>query len=60
MKKTLKSKKGFTLVEIITVVAIILILASVMLYNYFAVVRDLPWEELFGENPFGTTTTETN
>lgn len=60
MKKTLKSKKGFSLVEMVAVVAIILILASVALYAYLTVVRDLPWEEVIGENPFGTTTTETN
>ena len=44
----------------VAVVAIILILASVVLYAYLTVVKDLPWEEVIGENPFGTTTTETN
>ncbi len=54
MKKVNKnSKKGFTLVEVICVIAIICILASVMAFNYIQIVKDLPWQEVFGiEAPF--------
>ena len=52
MKKSIKSKKGLSLVEMVAVVAILLILASVAAYAYFTVVKDLPWEEIVGENPF--------
>ena len=60
MKKSVKSKKGFSLVEIITVVAILVILATIAVCGYFSVVKSLPWEMLVGENPFEkTTATET-
>ena len=39
MEKLLKSKKGMCLIEVLLVVAIICILASVMLYNYIGVLR---------------------
>ena len=55
-KKT-ATKKGFTLVELICVVAIIVILAAVIGFNYLKIVKDLPWEEIVGENPFTVTTT---
>ena len=43
MKKVIKnsSKKGFTLVEMICVLAIIVILASVLFINYIGLFRDL-------------------
>jgi len=58
MKKVNKatSKKGFTLVELICVIAIIVIIGTVVAFNYFKIVRDLPWEELIGENPFSIST----
>ena len=40
MKKTFKSKKGFSLVETIVVIAIICILAGVLLFNYIGVFRN--------------------
>ena len=41
MKKLVKdSKKGFSLVEVICVIAIICILASVVAFNYFQVFKD--------------------
>ena len=55
-KKT-ATKKGFTLVELICVVAIIVILAAVIGFNYLKIVKDLPWQEIVGENPFTVTTT---
>ena len=55
MKKSIKSKKGFSLVEIITVVAILVIIATVAVCGYFSVVKNLPWEMFLDENPFGNT-----
>ena len=55
-KKT-ATKKGFTLVELICVVAIIVILAAVIGFNYLKIVKNLPWQEIVGENPFTVTTT---
>lgn len=55
MKKIIKktdSKKGFNLVELICVIAIICILAAAVGFNYLKIVKNLPWEELVGENPF--------
>ncbi|MCR5341385.1 MAG: type II secretion system GspH family protein [Saccharofermentans sp.] len=40
------SKKGFSLVELICVIAIIVILGSVVAFNYIKIVRELPWEQL--------------
>ena len=41
MKKVSKnSKKGFSLVELIVVIAIIVILASVMAFNYIGIYRN--------------------
>ena len=41
MKKVSKnSKKGFSLVELIVVIAIIVILASVMAFNYIGIFRN--------------------
>ena len=40
MKKVLKSKKGFSLVEIICVLAIIVILASAVCFNYLQIFKD--------------------
>ena len=58
MKKVNKnsSKKGFTLVELICVIAIIVIIGSVVAFNYIKIVRELPWEQLVGENPFSIST----
>jgi len=59
MKKIIKktdAKKGFTLVELICVIAIIVIIGSVVAFNYIKIVRDLPWEQLIGENPFSIST----
>lgn len=58
MKKVNKtsSKKGFSLVELICVIAIIVILGSVVAFNYIKIVKNLPWEELVGENPFSVST----
>ena len=57
MKRTFKnSKKGFSLVEMICVIAIIVILGSVVAFNYIKIVKNLPWEELVGENPFSVST----
>lgn len=40
MKKVVKtSKKGFTLVELICVIAIIVIIASVVCFNYYHVFK---------------------
>ena len=40
MKKAAKtSKKGFTLVELVCVLAIIVILASVLCFNYFHIFK---------------------
>ena len=42
MKKVVKtSKKGFSLVELVCVLAIIVILASVLCINYFQLFKDL-------------------
>ncbi len=41
MEKLLKSKKGMCLIEVLLVVAIICILASVMLYNYIDVFKNV-------------------
>ncbi len=41
MEKLLKSKKGMCLIEVLLVVAIICILASVMLYNYIGVFKNV-------------------
>jgi len=59
MKKFIKktdAKKGFSLVELICVIAIIVILGSVIAFNYIKIVKNLPWEELVGENPFSVST----
>ena len=58
MKKINKnsSKKGFSLVELICVIAIIVIIGSVVAFNYIKIVRELPWEQLVGENPFSIST----
>jgi len=58
MKKFNKnsSKKGFSLVELICVIAIIVIIGSVVAFNYIKIVRELPWEQLVGENPFSIST----
>lgn len=49
MKKELKSKKGMTLVEIITVIAIIVILASAAFFGYMEVWNKLGLKEAFAE-----------
>ncbi len=49
MKKSIKSKKGMTLVEIVTVIAIIVILASAALYGYLNIYKQLHLEEYFVE-----------
>lgn len=40
MKKTFKSKKGFSLVETIVVIAIIVIIASAVFFNYINIFRN--------------------
>ena len=63
MKKIIKKtegKKGFTLVELICVIAIIVIIGAVVGFNYIKIVRDLPWEEIVGENPFSISTSIKN
>lgn len=57
MKKIIKktdSKKGFNLVELVLVIAIICIIAAAVGFNYLKIVKNLPWQELVGENPFST------
>ena len=59
MKKIIKktaSKKGFNLVELICVIAIICILAAAVGFNYLKIVKNLPWQEIVGENPFSVST----
>ena len=59
MKKIIKktaSKKGFNLVELICVIAIICILAAAVGFNYVKIVKNLPWQEFVGENPFSVST----
>ena len=53
MKRTFKSKKGFSLVELMCVLAILVILGSACAFGYMKIVKNLPWQELFGtEAPF--------
>ena len=62
MKKFIKktdAKKGFTLVELVCVIAIIVIIGAVAAFNYIGIVKGLPWEELIGENPFSVSTSVT-
>ncbi len=59
MKTITKSKKGLTLVEIMGVLAVIVILASVCGIALIGVVKNLPWVELIGENPFDSSTAQT-
>ena len=40
MKKTFKSKKGFSLVEMICVIVIIVIIASAICFNYIHICRN--------------------
>ena len=59
MKKIIKktsSKKGFNLVELICVIAIICIIAAAVGFNYIKIVKNLPWQEIVGENPFAVST----
>jgi prepilin-type N-terminal cleavage/methylation domain-containing protein len=61
MKKIIKktdSKKGFNLVELICVIAIICILAAAIGFNYLKIVKNLPWEELVFDNPFTASATK--
>ena len=41
MKSLMKSKKGMCLIEMVLVVAIICILASVLLYNFIVILKVL-------------------
>ena len=41
MKKSMKSKKGLCLIEMVLVIAIICILASVMVWNSMSIFRTL-------------------
>ncbi|MBR5386302.1 MAG: prepilin-type N-terminal cleavage/methylation domain-containing protein [Clostridiales bacterium] len=41
MKKSMKSKKGLCLIEMVLVIAIICILASVMVWNFMSILRTL-------------------
>ncbi len=51
--KSQSSKKGFSLVELICVIAIIVIIAAAVGFNYVKIFRNLPWQELVGsDNPF--------
>lgn len=52
MRTITKSKKGLTLVEIMGVLAIIVILASVCGIALIGLVKNLPWNEFIGDNPF--------
>ena len=59
MKKIIKKtegKKGFTLVELICVIAIIVIIGAAIGFNYIKIVKNLPWEMFVGENPFSIST----
>ena len=47
MKKIMKSKKGFCLIEVILVVAIICILASVMVWNFMDILKSLDLDMFF-------------
>ena len=49
MKKVVKSRKGFTLVEMVLVIAIIVILASVGYYGYIHIFKGLHLDEYFIE-----------
>ena len=49
MKKAMKSKKGMTLVEIVTVIAIIVILASAAYYGYIKIFKGLGLDQYFVE-----------
>lgn len=53
MKKSVKSKKGMTLVEIVAVIAIIVILASVGYYGYIHIFKGLHLDEYFIEQQQG-------
>lgn len=52
MKKNIKNRRGYSLVEMVTVIAIIVILGSVMCFGYINIVKNLPWDELGVETPF--------
>lgn len=48
MKSIMKSKKGLCLIEMVLVVAIICILASVLLYNFVGILKILGLPLLVG------------
>lgn len=49
MKKSIKSKKGVTLLEMVAVIAIIVILASVGYYGYVHIFKGLGLDKYFVE-----------
>ncbi|MBE7069496.1 MAG: prepilin-type N-terminal cleavage/methylation domain-containing protein [Ruminococcaceae bacterium] len=58
VSKTNNSKKGFSLVETIMVIAIIVIILSATAFSLLKIVKNLPWEEIVGENPFTVSATK--
>ena len=54
------NKKGFSLVEMITVVAIIVIIASIAAFNLIGVYRHVVYDVLYGEGYVESSSTQKN